>query len=211
MKRDDFEAYAEAFSTPENPVLAALNRETHLSRVYPRMLSGHLQGNLLQMISHLLKPLRILEIGTFTGYSAICLASGLPDSGKLHTIEVNPEEEGIIRKYIEEAGLTEKIVLHIGEAEKIIPALEEKWDLVFIDADKPNYLNYYKMVFDKVIPGGFILADNAFWGGKVLETASTDKDTLGIIEFNEFVMQDERVDNVLLPIRDGLMMIRKRA
>jgi caffeoyl-CoA O-methyltransferase len=209
MRSEDFEKYAEEFSSPEPPVLEALNRETHLSQVYPRMLSGHLQGNLLRMISHMIRPARVLEIGTFTGYSAICLADGLQEQGLLHTIEVNPEQEDIIRKYIGLAGMEKKIILHIGEALEIIPALEEPWDLVFIDADKPNYLNYYRMVFDRVRPGGFILADNAFWGGKVLISNTTDKETLGIIEYNEFVQKDPRVDNILLPIRDGLMLCRK--
>ncbi len=211
MKRDEFEQYAEEFSMPEPEVLARLNRETHLSRVYPRMLSGHLQGTLLRMISHMIRPLRILEIGTFTGYSAICLASGLKEDGLLHTIEVNPEEETMIRKYVEEAGLSAKIILHIGEAEKVIPTLKEQWDLVFIDADKPNYLKYYNMVFDHVRPGGFIMADNAFWGGKVLDPKTNDKETLGIIEFNTFVHNDRRVEHLLLPIRDGLMLARKIA
>jgi caffeoyl-CoA O-methyltransferase len=206
-----FEKYAEAFTTPEPPVLSRLNRETNLSRVYPRMLSGHLQGTLLGMISHMISPERILEIGTFTGYSAICLASGLTGTGILHTIEVNPEEERDILKFIAEAGMEDKIRLHIGEGLHVIPTLKETWDLVFIDADKPNYLNYYQMVFDSVRPGGFILADNAFWGGKVMDPGTADKETEGIIRFNDFVMNDERVENVLLPVRDGLMLIRKIA
>ncbi len=210
MMTPEWEQYAEEHTTPEPSVLAKLNRETQLSQVYPRMLSGHLQGTLLRTISHMLKPLRVLEIGTFTGYSAICLASGLRESGILHTIEVNPEQEVIIRRFFDEAGLKEKIILHVGEALKVIPALDEKWDLIFIDADKTNYLNYYKMVFEKVRKGGFILADNAFWDGKVLDKNTTDKETLGIMEFNEFIQKDERVENILCPIRDGLMIIRKK-
>jgi caffeoyl-CoA O-methyltransferase len=210
MISKEWEEYAEQHTTPELPVLARLNRETHLSRVYPRMLSGHLQGTLLRMISFMIRPLRILEIGTFTGYSALNLAHGLAEGGILHTIEVNPEEEDMIRKYIDEAGFSDRIVLHIGEAEKVIPGLDEKWDLVFIDADKPNYLKYYTMVFDCLRPGGVILADNALWSGKVLDPATADKETLGIIEFNEFVTKDDRVENLLLPVRDGLMVIRKK-
>ena len=210
MMTPEWEEYAREHTTPEPSILAKLNRETQLSQVYPRMLSGHLQGTLLRMISHMLKPLRVLEIGTFTGYSAICLASGLQESGILHTIEVNPEQEDIIRRFIAEAGFKEKIILHIGEALKVIPELDEKWDLIFIDADKNNYLKYYKMVFEKVRIGGFILADNAFWGGKVLDENTTDKETLGILEFNEFIQKDERVENILCPIRDGLMIIRKK-
>ncbi|MCX6252466.1 MAG: O-methyltransferase [Bacteroidetes bacterium] len=202
--------YAEVHTSKESPLLAKLNRETNLTQMYPRMLSGHVQGTLLRMISAMIKPLRILEIGTFTGYSAICLSEGLQKGGFLHTIEVNPEQEEIIRKYIAEAGLTDKIILHIGEAEKVISSLKEKWDLVFIDADKPNYLTYYNMVFNAVRSGGFILADNALWGGKVLDEKTTDKDARGIIRYNEFVLNDDRVENILLPIRDGLMISRKK-
>jgi caffeoyl-CoA O-methyltransferase len=210
MMTPEWEQYAGEHTTPEPSILAKLNRETQTTQVYPRMLSGHLQGTLLRMISHMLKPDRILEIGTFTGYSAICLASGLKESGALHTIDVNPEQEDIIRRYIAEAGLKEKIILHIGEALKVLKTLDEQWDLVFIDADKDNYLNYYKFLFDRVKKGGYILADNAFWGGKVLDPDTTDKETLGIIAFNEFIQKDERVENILCPIRDGLMIIRKK-
>ena len=205
----ELEKYAEEHTTPELPVLTSLNRETHLSQVYPRMLSGHLQGTLLRLISIMLKPLRILEIGTFTGYSAICLASGMRDKGILHTIDADPELREIIIRYIGEAGLIGKVILHTGEALEVIPELDETWDLVFIDADKPNYLTYYKMVFDRVRKGGIILADNALWDGKVLNPVTRSKDTKGIIEFNEFVQKDERVENLLLPVRDGLMIIRK--
>jgi len=205
--------YAEEHSTPEYPFLAELNRETNLTQVYPRMLAGHMQGTLLRFISQMISPRRILEIGTFTGYSGINLAMGLTISGKdegvLHTIEVDPEQETIIRKYIVEAGLEKKIMLHIGEALKIIPTLKETWDLVYIDADKPNYLNYYKMVFDSVRPGGFILADNALWDGKVLDENPRSKDTQGIKAYNDFVMADSRVENLLLPFRDGIMIARK--
>jgi len=207
--------YAEQHSTPEYPFLASLNHETQLTQVYPRMLAGHMQGMLLRLISLMIKPRRVLEIGTFTGYSAINLAMGLctlpTEEGFLHTIEVDPEHEAIIRKYFSEAGIEKKVILHIGEAMKIIPTLDETWDLVYIDADKPNYLNYYNLVFDRVRPGGFILADNAFWDGKVLHPGTRSKDTRGIIDFNEFVLKDDRVENLLLPFRDGLMMIRKNA
>ncbi len=223
----ELEKYAELNTSDELPVLARLTRETHLTQVYPRMLSGHLQGTFLRMISCLVKPFRILEIGTFTGYSAICLASGLtdrsfhqsssseskkkPEKAMLHTIEVDPELELIIRKYLHEAGIEEKVVLHIGNALEIIQTLDEPWDLVFIDADKPNYLNYYKMLIDRLSPGGMIIADNALWDGKVLNPDTKSKDTRGIIEFNEYVQQDDRVENVLLPVRDGLMLIRKKS
>jgi predicted O-methyltransferase YrrM len=173
------------------------------------MLPGNLQGTFLRMVSAMLKPKRILEIGTFTGYSTINLAMGMGE-GILHTMEVNPELEEIIRRYIHEAGLEDRIILHIGDALQVIPSLNEQWDLIYIDADKPNYLNYYKMLFDHLRPGGFLLADNALWGGKVLQPGKKlDKDTLGIVEFNEFVQKDDRVENVLLSVRDGIMMVRK--
>jgi predicted O-methyltransferase YrrM len=223
MIKEELSEYAETHTSDELPLLIKLSRETHLTQVYPRMLAGNLQGTFLRMISAMIRPERILEIGTFTGYSAINLAMGLVTSplspllkergeeiGLLHTIEVNPELEEIIRRYIYEAGLEDKIILHIGDALEIIPTLKEQWDLIYIDADKPNYLNYYKILFDHLRPGGFFLADNALWGGKVLQPKKKhDKDTLGIIEFNEFVQQDDRVENLLLPIRDGIMIIRK--
>jgi caffeoyl-CoA O-methyltransferase len=227
MINDELSEYEEEHTTAELPLLALLSRETHLTQVYPRMLSGNLQGTFLRMISAMVRPKRILEIGTFTGYSAINLALGLAapppappptpplqgrgeGKGLLHTIEVNPELEEIIRRYIHEAGLDDRIVLHIGDAMQIIPTLKEQWDLIYIDADKPNYLNYYQMLFDQLRFGGIFLADNALWGGKVIQPKKKlDKDTLGIVEFNEFVQNDERVENVLLPIRDGIMLIRK--
>ncbi|MDP1622977.1 MAG: O-methyltransferase [Bacteroidales bacterium] len=223
--------YSEMHTTPEPPVLARLNRETHLSQVYPQMLSGHLQGTLLRMMVQMISPERVLEIGTFTGYSAIAMGLGMASppalllgrktslptplprergGALLHTVEVNPELEEGIRRVIQDAGLEERIVLHIGEALEIIPALNEVWDLVFIDADKPNYLNYYKMVLPHVRPGGYIIADNVLWDGKVTgDPAKMDKDTRGIVEFNEFVHMDQRVENLTLPVRDGLMIIRK--
>ena len=213
MISDELFDYAEQHSTPESPLLEQLNRETNLTQIYPHMLAGHMQGLLLKFISQMIKPLRILEIGTFTGYSAINLALGLQstpqEEGILHTIEVDPEQEDGIRNYLKETGLEKKVILHIGEAMKIIPTLDEVWDLVYIDADKSNYLNYYKLVFDSVRPGGFILADNALWDGKVLDPTTRSRDTHGIIDFNEFVMKDDRVENLLVPFRDGVMVVRK--
>ena len=234
MIKNELSEYAEAHTSAESPLLTALSRETHLNQVYPRMLAGNLQGTFLRMVAAMVRPKRILEIGTFTGYSAINLAMGAPappptpplqgrgegeghlnqgrgeGEGLLHTIEVNPELEEIIRRYIHEAGLDDRIILHIGDAMQIIPTLKEQWDLIYIDADKPNYLNYYKMLFDHLRPGGFFLADNALWGGKVLQPKKKhDKDTLGIDEFNDFVQNDNRVENVLLPVRDGIMIVRK--
>jgi len=210
MINNEITEYAEAHTSVELSLLAKLSRETHLTQIYPRMLAGNLQGTFLRMISTMLRPKRILEIGTFTGYSTINLAMGM-GVGKLHTIEGNPELEEIIRRYIREAGLEERIILHNGDALQIIPTLNETWDLIYIDADKPNYLNYYRMLFDHLRPGGFFIADNALWGGKVLHPKKKlDKDTLGIVEFNEFVQQDGRVENVLLPVRDGIMLIQKK-
>ncbi len=211
MISDELVEYAAMYTTPELPVLEKLNHETHLTQIAPQMMAGPMQGTFLRFVSEMMQPQRILEIGTFTGYSTICLASGMPSSGTIHTIEVNPEQEEIIRRYFWESGMEKQIKLHIGEAKTIIPGLAETWDLVYIDADKPNYLAYYNLVFDSVRTGGFILADNALWDGKVLnDREKLDKDTLGIVEFNEFVQRDDRVDNLLLPFRDGLMLIQKR-
>ncbi|MCX7744638.1 MAG: O-methyltransferase [Flavobacteriales bacterium] len=204
------EQYAQEHSTEEMQVLQELSRETQAKVLRPRMLSGHIQGLFLQMISKLIKPQRVLEIGTYTGYSAICLAQGLNKNGILHTIEVNDELESIIRKYINKAGLTNKITLHIGDALKIIPTLNETWDLVFIDADKENYLNYYNLVFNQVKPGGWIITDNVLWSGKVLDKNENDIETQSIRQFNQFIHTDDRVEHLLLPLRDGLMMIRKK-
>ncbi len=205
----DFEDYAESHTTPESDLLYRLYRETNLKTIYPRMLSGHLQGQFLKMVSQMMQPKTILEIGTFTGYATINLALGLADDGVLHTIDSNPESVEIGRKYWKEAGLENKIKSHIGNATEIIAQLNEDFDLVFIDADKENYLNYYKMVFDKLRSGGVILADNAFWDGKAFDEKAEDIETQGIRIFNDFVKRDDRVENVLVPIRDGLMMVRK--
>ncbi|WP_303310445.1 O-methyltransferase [Hymenobacter sp. BT730] len=210
---DELQAYADQHTSPETPLLARLNRETHVQVLAPRMLSGQLQGRLLSMLSHMVRPRRILELGTYTGYSALCLAEGLTADGELHTIEQNPELEDRIRRYVAEAGLTGRIHLHIGEALQVLPTLTETWDLVFIDADKINNDAYYELVLPQVRPGGFILVDNVLWSGKVLpshKVRPSDKDTQALRVFNDKVQQDERVENVLLPVRDGILMIRKR-
>lgn len=207
---DAINEYARQHSSPEDEVLAALNRETHLRTVYPNMLSGHLQGKFLEMVSHLLAPRRILEIGTFTGYSSICMARGLAEGGLLHTIDINDETMVIAKKYIHLAALDDKIILHTGKAIDIISNIQEIFDLVFIDADKPEYISYYNAVFKKLRVGGVILADNVLWGGKVLnENKYPDRETKGILDFNNFVSEDVRVEKVLIPLRDGLLMIRK--
>ncbi|MHC1706191.1 MAG: O-methyltransferase [Bacteroidales bacterium] len=208
------EHFAESHSTPELPILHKIHRETYIRQPFPRMLSGHLQGLLLQMISKMIRPERILEVGTFTAYSAICLAQGLTENGQLDTVEVNPELEDIIRGYLEEAGLMDKISLHIGDALEIIPLLTkgktEMYDLVFLDADKEQYLEYYQLVFDQVRRGGYILVDNVLWGGKVIHKPSpSDKEAMGVYRFNEYIKNDSRVERLLLPLRDGVFILRK--
>lgn len=210
LLEDKIDQYAQLFSTPENEVLAALNRETHLKIMIPQMLSGHIQGNFLKMISYMLQPSSVLEIGTFTGYSAICFAEGLKENGVVHTIDINAELEDICAKYFKLSGFENKIKHHIGAALDIIPTLNESFDLVFIDADKINYANYYDLVFDKVRKGGFIIADNVLWSGKVTEEIKpSDKDTLALHAYNQKIQADKRVENFLVPIRDGLMVAKK--
>jgi predicted O-methyltransferase YrrM len=204
-------AYAEAHTKAESKLLAELNRDTNANVMFPRMLSGHLQGRMLSMLSKMIQPKRILEIGTYTGYSALCMSEGLQDGGMLHTIELNPEHEDMINKYFRKAGVENIITLHIGNAMKIIPTLNETFDLVFIDADKENYSLYFDLVFPKIRNGGYIFADNVLWSGKVLEAIDpNDKETKGIVEFTKKVQADDRVENVLLPVRDGVMIIRKK-
>jgi predicted O-methyltransferase YrrM len=208
----EIEDYAELFTREEGEVLAALNRETYAKVLTPRMLSGHLQGQILRMLSQMIKPKNILEIGTYTGYSALCMADGLQEGGKLITIDVNEELQDIIRKYVGEAGRSDTIDLRIGNAVDIIPTLNEQFDIVFIDADKENYPNYFDLVIDKVNIGGYIIADNVLWSGKVLEDDSVlDKDTIALKDYAKKVKADPRVENVLMPIRDGLLIARKLA
>lgn len=204
------EAYCEAHTTPECELLHRLNRQTNLETVNPRMLSDQLQGQFLTFISKMLRPEHILEIGTFTGYSALCLAEGLAPTGELHTIEVNVEYEDRILEYFNRSPLGKQIVLHIGDALQVAPKLGMAWDLVFIDAEKEDYLSYYEAVLPSVRKGGFILADNVLWNGKVVqEAASNDRDTQAILAFNNHVQNDSRVRNLLLPFRDGIMIIEK--
>ncbi len=203
-------AYVEAHTQDESEILKKINRDTHLKVMMPRMLSGHLQGQVLSMFSSMIQPSCILEIGTYTGYSALCLASGLSLNGKLITLDINAELEERVRGYFESAGLSACIDYRIGNAMEIIPTLADTFDLVFIDADKNNYSNYFDLVIDKVKSGGYILADNVLWSGKVLlPSGEMDKDTRLIDAFNKKVQEDSRVQNVLLPIRDGLMLMRK--
>lgn len=211
IMKQGIEKYAVDHTSEELPVLVKLSRATHLRTHQPQMLSGHLQGAFLQMISHMIKPTAVLEIGTFTGYSAICLAQGLKAGGNLTTVDCNPEMEDFARPYFEEAGLNDKISMVIGDASEIIAGLQGPFDLVFIDADKENYINYFKMVFPKVSPGGHILADNTLWYGRVIDPgAESDRETAGIINFNKYIKHHQGIEHVLLPVRDGIMMVRKK-
>jgi caffeoyl-CoA O-methyltransferase len=201
--------YSEAHSSPESSSLKELNRETNAKVLMPRMLSGHLQGRILSMISHMIQPKRILEIGTYTGYSAICLSEGLAEGGMLHTIDINEELKPMALNYFKQSGSDQKIKLHTGDALQIIPTLTETWDIVFIDADKKNYSAYFDLVFPRIRKGGYIIADNVLWSGKVLDDPKEmDIDTKAIAAFNQKIMFDTRVENLLLPVRDGLMVAR---
>lgn len=201
--------YITEHSTPEDPVLEDLFRQTHIRFVNPNMSTGHLQGKLLEFISGMIKPEFILEIGTFTGYSAICLAKGLRPGGKLITIEINDEITEFTQSYFLKAGLEKKIVQMTGKAQDIIPQLDHTFDLVYIDGDKREYTEYFNLVIDKVITKGFIIADNVLWGDKIFDTDSKDPQTRGIVEFNEMIRNDRRIEKIILPLRDGLMIIRK--
>jgi caffeoyl-CoA O-methyltransferase len=203
------EQYAEAHTTAESEILSQLNRET-FARIYmPQMLSGHLQGQFIRLISKVLQPKNILEIGTFTGYSAICLADGLVEGGKLFTIDINEELKEMTESYFTKAGIAENVNYLIGNASEIIPRLDVVFDLVFIDADKVNYSKYYDLAFDKIRSGGIVLADNVLWSGKVTE-ANPDDETKALMAFSDKIQADARVENVLITQRDGLMMIRKK-
>lgn len=207
----EIDKYIQALTTGEDPVLAELNRFTYLKVAHPQMISGPVQGKLLEMLSRMLKPSRILEIGTFTGYSSICLARGLKKDGRLITIDINDElrEQALI--FFKKAGLEEKIQIINGDAVKIIGSLDEQFDLVFLDAEKEQYIDYYELSMVKLKPGGFILADNTLWDGKVTgENPKMDSATRAIIDFNHHVHNDNRVENVILPLRDGLTIIRKK-
>ena len=208
----ELQQYITRHTSPEPPLLSELNRETHSKVMKPRMLSGHVQGRFLALLSRMIKPEQVLEIGTYTGYSAICLAEGLAPGGLVHTIDVNEELEDMVRGYFSRAGLADKVRYYIGPALQLIPTLDYSFDLVFIDADKINNALYYEMVLDKVVPGGFILVDNVLWSGKVAQQPNKkiDADTQSILDFNARIQADDRVENLLLPLRDGLMMIRKK-
>lgn len=211
MEIDDLlEKYILSHIEEENPLLNRIYRETHLKLVNGRMCSGPLQGSILTLLSKLIRPFRILEIGTYTGYSALCLIEGLSEGGLLHTIEINEEYESMASRYFEESGMKDKIVQHIGDAEVLVPTLNEEFDLVFLDADKRHYTSNYQVFFPKVKMGGIIIADNTLWSGKVIEKKKRpDEQTKGIMQFNDFVKEDHRVETFMLPIRDGMTILRK--
>lgn len=208
----EIDEYIEQHIDAEPPHLHALYRQTHLTRLYPRMCSGHAQGRMLAMLSKMIAPSRVLELGTFSGYSALCIAEGLAPGGELHTVEIDDEAEDSLRELFATAPGGDRVTLHIGDALEVVPGLGGDWDLVFIDANKRHYCDYYRMLFPMVRPGGYIIADNTLWDGKVVaETESPDPQTAGIIEFNNLIANDDSVEKVILPIRDGMTIIRKKS
>lgn len=211
MWSEAIEEYILSHSDDEGELLAALNRDANVNLLRPRMLSGHLQGRILKMFCRMLAPKRVLEIGTYTAYATLCMAEGTAPDGRIHTIEINDEMEDFINKYLDRSPHKEKITVHFGDALEVIPKLGGEFDLVFIDADKRLYSEYYDLVFPMVRPGGLILADNTLWDGHVVEVPrSADKQTLGIMAFNDKIKRDDRVEKVILPLRDGLTMIWKK-
>ena len=205
---EKLDEYVIQHTSKESELLYELHRETYMKVLQPRMLSGHFQGRVLSMISKMIRPSRILELGTYTGYSALCLAEGLTKDGHLHTIDKNEELEDFVQSYIDRSKFATQITQHIGDALTVIPQLNEDWDMVFIDADKENYLNYYNLIVPTLKSGSYILADNILWSGKVIDEASQDKDTKLLREFNTQITKDSRIENILLPIRDGIQIGR---
>ncbi len=201
--------YAQRFSSPLDGILRDLELETSANHPKAHMLSGSLQGQLLQMLSQLIQPKYILEIGTFTGFSALCLAKGLQEGGQLHTIEIREEDAHTAQFYFERAGMKDKIILHVGDARSLIPSLEYEWDLIFIDADKTSYIDYYELTLPRLKKGGLIVADNVLFHGQVLEANISGKSARAIHAFNEHVAADQRTEQVLLTVRDGLLFIKK--
>jgi len=202
--------YSEDHTSPEDPLLQDLYRTTYLKTVHPQMISGRVQGQLLSMLSHMIRPSKILEIGSFTGYSAYCLAQGLADGGKLITIEINEELEDLITGFFKKVGLESRVELIIGDALEIVPQLKEEFDLIFIDANKEHYPDYFKICLNSLKKGGYLLADNVLWGGKVASPGEKDESTLKIQEFNDLVQNEKTLDKVFLTVRDGLMIARKK-
>ncbi len=208
---DKLEQYILSHIEPEPELLQKLDRQTHVKVINPRMLSGHLQGRILKMLTQMTGAKKVLELGTFTGYSALCFAEALPADGVVHTIDDNDELEEFVKDFLDRSPYSSKIIQHIGKALEIIPTLDQEFDLVFLDADKREYLQYYHAVFEKVRAGGYILADNTLWDGKVVQPIDpNDKQTIALLEFNDFVAKDTRVETVIIPLRDGLTVVRKK-
>ena len=212
MLSDLLEEYILGHIDEEPEVLARIDHDTHVQNYYWHMCSGHLQGRLLKMLTQMINPRRVLELGTFSGYSALCLAEGLADDDcRVDTIEINDEQEDFIREHLALSPYSKRITLHIGDARDIVPSLDTRYDLVFIDANKRQYVEYYELVMDHLNPGGYIIADNTLWAGKVVDPkAQREAQTHGILAFNDRVKQDDRVEKVILPLRDGLTLIRKK-
>lgn len=206
----DIESYSAAHTSPEGSLLSRISRDTHLEVLQPRMLSGHVQGRLLSLFSKMISPKSILEIGTYTGYSALCLAEGLTAHGELITIDHNIELTDRVKSYFAESNFSSQLKLVEGDAIEIIPELNRTWDLVFIDADKENYLNYYNLTVPHLNKGGLIIADNVLWSGKVIDPTANDADTKALREFNRVILEDSQMEVILLPVRDGLMVARKK-
>lgn len=206
----ELQKYVENHTSEASGLLHKINRETHLQVLKPRMISGHLQGRVLAMLSHMIRPEFILEIGTYTGYSALCLAEGLKPSGQLITIDVNDELEARVNGYFDESKYRSNIKMIIGNALQLVPTLNYNWDMIFIDADKESYATYFDLTINQLKPGGFMLIDNVLWSGKVFDENKNDKTTVSVRAFNQKIQDDDRVDNVLFPIRDGLMILRKK-
>lgn len=210
MSDNSLDQYILNHISPEPEHLRRLYRRTHLRHLYPRMCSGHLQGRLLSMLASMIKPRRVLELGAYTGYSALCLAEGLADDGRLHTIEVDDEMEDELLELFASAPGGDRITLHIGDAEQLIPTIDEVWDLVYIDANKRRYVEYLDLVIPRLRPGGFIIADNTLWDGKVTDTvANHDAQTVALDRFNSYVASLTDLETVILPLRDGLTLIKK--
>lgn len=207
---DSINNYIYEHSTPPDELLQELERETYVKILRPQMVSGPIQGKVLEMISHMVQPEQILELGTFTGYSTLCLAKGLKSNGTIHTIDINDELEEFAQSFFDKSINKDQIKIYIGDARSVIPSINHMFDLVFIDADKRQYPEYYELIFDKVRPGGFIIADDVLWYGKVNDpTSITDDYTKGLVQFNKMIKEDKRVENVIFPIRDGLNVVRK--
>lgn len=206
----ELEEYIDSHISPEPSHLTEVYRRTYLHHLYPRMCSGHSQGRLLKMLTQMVRPQRILELGTFTGYSTLCFAEGMPVDCHIHTIEIDDENEDELLDTFRRSPWSDRIHIHIGDALDVIPRIDETWDLVFIDANKRCYIDYYELVLPRISPGGYILADNTLWSGKILDPANHDAQTRGILEFNDHVAADPRVETVILPIRDGMTILRLR-